>query len=339
MTDTPERRPLGTTGFEIAPLMFGGNVFGWTADEATSFALLDRFVDAGFNAVDTADVYSVWIPGHAGGESETVIGNWLAQGGGRRDRIVLATKVGMEMGPDRTGLSRRWILSSVEDSLRRLRTDRIDLYQSHQADDSVPIDETLRAYEELIASGKVRAIGASNYSAAQLGRALDVAEDQGLPRYATLQPWYNLYDRADYERELEPVAEARGLGVISYFGLASGFLTGKYRREADLAGKPRAYRVKNYLGERGFRILAALDAVGGELGASPAQVALAWLMARPSITAPIASASRLDQLDELLAAARLKLGPEQIARLDAASAGGAGAADPAPPARETQQAD
>jgi aryl-alcohol dehydrogenase-like predicted oxidoreductase len=320
MTDTPERRPLGGTPFAIAPLMFGGNVFGWTADQPTSFALLDRFVDAGFNAIDTADVYSGWIEGNKGGESETIIGNWLAQGGGRRDRIVLATKVGMEMGPDRKGLARGYILRAVEDSLRRLRTDRIDLYQSHQADDGVPIEETLRAYEDLIQNGKVRAIGASNYKAAQLAEALDASKARGLPRYETLQPWYNLYDRADYEGETERLCEARGIGVIPYFGLASGFLSGKYRSEADLAGRPRAYRVKNYLNPRGLRILDALDAVGAELKASDSQVALAWLMARPSITAPIVSATSIDQLNELLAAVALKLDAAQIARLDDAAA-------------------
>ena len=320
MTETPERRKLGGTSFTIAPLVFGGNVFGWTADEPTSFDLLDRFVDAGFNAIDTADVYSRWIPGHVGGESETVIGNWLANGEGRRERILLATKVAMEMGPGEKGLSRDHIVRAVEASLRRLKTDRIDLYQSHQPDEDVPIEETLRAYEELIASGKVLAIGASNYSPAQLCEALDTSEAQGLPRYETLQPWYNLYDRAEYENGPEGVCLERGLGVISFFGLASGFLSGKYRSEADLAGRPRAYRVKNYLNARGDRILAAVDAVGAEIGATPAQVALAWLMARPSITAPIASATSVEQLDELIGAARLKLEPDQMQRLDSASA-------------------
>jgi len=300
--------------------MFGGNVFGWTADEPTSFRLLDRFVDAGFNAIDTADVYSRWIPGHVGGESETVIGNWLAKGEGRRERILLATKVAMEMGPDEKGLSRDHIVRAVEASLRRLQTDRIDLYQSHQPDEDVQIEETLRAYEELIASGKVLAIGASNYSPAQLCEALDASEAQGLPRYETLQPWYNLYDRAEYENGPEAVCLDRGLGVISFFGLASGFLSGKYRSEADLAGRPRAYRVRNYLNARGYRILAALDAVGAEIGATPAQIALAWLMTRPSITAPIASATSVEQLDELIGAARLKLAPEQMQRLNEASA-------------------
>ena len=319
MTEMSERRQLGGTPFTIAPLVFGGNVFGWTADAPTSFRLLDRFIDAGFNAIDTADVYSRWIPGHVGGESETVIGNWLAKGEGRRERILLATKVAMEMGPDKKGLSRNHIVRAVEDSLRRLRTDRIDLYQSHIADEDVPIEETLRAYEELIASGKVQAIGASNYSPAQLVESLDASGAQGLPRYETLQPWYNLYDRADFESGPEQVCLERGLGVISYFGLASGFLSGKYRSEADLAGRPRAYRVKNYLNDRGFRILTAIDAVGAEIGATPAQVALAWLMARPSITAPIASATSVEQLDELIGAARLKLEANQVQRLNEAS--------------------
>ena len=320
MPDAPERRQLGGTPFAIAPLMLGTNAFGWTADKATSFALLDRFVAAGFNAIDTADVYFKFAPGNKGGESETIIGNWIAQGNGRRDCIMLATKFGMEMDPGEVGLSRDYMMRAVEASLRRLRTDRIDLYQSHKPDDGVPIEETLRGYEELIASGKVLAIGASNSSPAQLEEALATSAAKGLPRYETMQPWYNLYDRKDYEEGVERVCEARGLGVISFFGLASGFLSGKYRSEADLDGRPRAYRVKNYINPRGFRILAAIDAVCAELGATPAQVALAWVMARPSITAPIASATSIAQLDEIMAAARLILGPEQMARLDKASA-------------------
>jgi len=320
MSDAPERRQLGGTPFTIAPLMLGTNAFGWTADEAASFAILDRFVEAGFNAVDTADVYFKFAPGNKGGESETIIGNWIAKGNGRRDRIMLATKFGMEMEPGEKGLSRDYMMRAVEASLRRLRTDRIDLYQSHHPDESVPIEETLRGYEELIASGKVLAIGASNSSPAQLEAALDTSAAAGLPRYETMQPWYNLYDRKDYEEGTERVCAARGLGVISFFGLASGFLSGKYRSEADLEGRPRAYRVKGYINARGFRILAAIDAVCAELGATPAQVALAWVMARPSITAPIASATTVAQLDEIMGAARLRLGPEQMARLDKASA-------------------
>ncbi|HYW90913.1 MAG TPA: aldo/keto reductase [Gammaproteobacteria bacterium] len=314
-----ERRPLGNTPFSIAPLVFGGNVFGWTADQATSFRLLDRFVEGGFNGIDTADVYSRFAPGKEGGESETVIGNWLAQGGGRREKIVLMSKVGMEMGPERKGLSREYITRAVEDSLRRLRTDHIDLYQSHQPDGDTPIEETLRAYADLIQSGKVRAIGASNYSAAQLREALNASDSEGLPRYETLQPHYNLVHRADYEAELEGLCRERGLGVIPYFALAAGFLTGKYRGEADLEGRPRAVMVKNYMNERGYKVLNALDSVATDLDASPAQIALAWLMARPGITAPIASATTDEQLDQLMGAARLRLDEEHIHRLAEAS--------------------
>ncbi|MGE5721144.1 MAG: aldo/keto reductase [Sphingomonadales bacterium] len=321
-----ERRMLGRSGIGIAPLVLGSNVFGWTADEPTSFALLDAFVDAGFNCVDTADVYSRWLPGRKGGESETVIGNWLAQGGGRRDRLVVATKVGMDMGGDAKGLSRRHIVQAVEDSLRRLRTDHIDLYQSHADDLDVPLEETLAAYGELIQAGKVRAIGASNYSPSRLTEALDLAERQGLPRYESLQPWYNLYDRGDFEGGSEAVCLERGVGVISYLGLASGFLSGKYRREQDLEGKPRGYRVANYMNERGFRILGALDRVAEELAATPAQVALAWLMQRPAITAPIASATSLEQLGDIMHAADLRLSGEQVALLDTASAQAPGTA-------------
>lgn len=316
VVDAVERRPLGKSGLQIAPLMLGGNTFGWTVDESTGFRILDHFVDQGFNAIDTADVYSSWIPGNKGGESETVIGNWIAQGG-RRDKIVLATKFGMKMGEDEEGLSRDYMIRAVEASLKRLKTDHIDLYQSHRADDSVPIDETLRAYEELIRSGKVRAIGASNYSAAQLGEALDVSEAQGLPRYDTLQPWYNLIDRGAFEGDLEKLCRERGVSVIPYFGLASGFLTGKYRKAEDFAGKPREYRVKGYLTPRGLAVLDALDAVSADVGATPGQVALAWLMTK--ITAPIASATSIAQLDELIGSARLRLDAEHIRRLDETS--------------------
>lgn len=311
-------RPLGRSGLVTAPLVFGGNVFGWTVDEPGSFALLDRFVAAGFNCVDTADVYSRFAPGNSGGESETIIGNWLARTG-QRDAVVIATKVGMSMGDDRTGLSRRWITAAVEESLRRLRTDYIDLYQSHAPDPATPIEETLRAYEDLIASGKVRAIGASNYDAAQLGEALETSRTAGLPRYETLQPLYNLSDRAGFEQDLQPLCLAEGIGVIPFFSLASGFLTGKYRSKDDLAGKARGGMVGKYLDARGDRILGALDAVAAECSASPAQVALAWLNHRPGITAPIASATTLAQLDELLAGAALPLTEEHIARLETAS--------------------
>ena len=316
-----QRRPLGRSGLAVAPLAFGGNVFGWTADEATSFSLLDAFVDAGFDLVDTADVYSRWVPGHAGGESETIIGRWLARSPGRRERIVLATKVGKPMGEGAGGLSRAWIRRAVEDSLRRLRTDRIDLYQSHDDDTATPLEETLETYAALVAEGKVRAIGASNFGAARLAEALATSERLGLPRYETLQPLYNLYDRAAYEAELEPLCRAQGLGVIPYFALARGFLSGKYRGEDDVAKSPRGAGVKAaYFNPRGWRMLAALDAVAQDLRATPAQVALAWAMARPGITAPIASATSVAQFEELAGAAALVLHAEALRRLDDASA-------------------
>lgn len=310
-------RPLGRSGLSTAPLVFGGNVFGWTADEATSFALLDAFVGEGFNAIDTADVYSRWIPGHVGGESETVIGKWLAARGGR-DRVVIATKVGMDMGEGGKGLSRAHIVKSAEASLKRLRTDHIDLYQSHEDDAGTPLDETLEAYDRLIQDGKVRAVGASNYDAARLREALAVSAGRGLPRYETLQPHYNLYDRAGFEDGLADACREAGIGVIPYFGLARGFLTGKYRSEADLSKSPRGGGVKRYLDARGFAILAALDKVSAELGATPAQVALAWLMTR--VTAPIASATSVEQFKEIAGAARLVLGAEARGVLEEASA-------------------
>jgi aryl-alcohol dehydrogenase-like predicted oxidoreductase len=314
-----EKRKLGRSGLEVAPLCFGGNVFGWTADEATSFQLLDAFVAAGLDFIDTADVYSTWVPGHRGGESETIIGRWLKQRGGR-ERVVIATKCGSDMGEGRKGLSRAWIRRAVEDSLRRLQTDRIDLYQAHVDDPATPLEETLQAFAELIREGKVRAIGASNHSAARLQEALAVSASTGLPRYESLQPGYNLYDRQGYEAELEPLCREQGLGVITYFSLARGFLTGKYRSERDLGQSPRGAGIAPYLDARGHRILAALDEVAAETHATPAQVALAWLIARPGITAPIASATSLKQLDDLIAATRLRLTPDAIARLDAASA-------------------
>jgi aryl-alcohol dehydrogenase-like predicted oxidoreductase len=317
-----QTRPLGRTGFTVAPIAFGGNVFGWTADEATSFRLLDAFVDSGFNLVDTADVYSRWAPGHTGGESESIIGRWLKQGG-RRSRIVLATKVGMEMGEPgsgRTGLGRERIRTAVHESLTRLQTDHIDLYQAHKDDADTPLEETLTAFAELIREGKVRAIGASNYSAPRLAEALATSARLGLPRYETLQPHYNLVERAVYEDALEPLCRSEGLGVINFFGLARGFLTGKYRSEADLAKSPRGGGVKAYLNPRGFGILAALDAVAAAHHATPAQVALAWQIARPGITAPIASATSVAQWQELGGAAALQLSADDIQALDAASA-------------------
>ncbi len=314
-----QQRPLGRSGLTVAPLAFGGNVFGWTTDEATSFSLLDAFVDAGFNLVDTADVYSRWAPGHAGGESETVIGNWLKRSGKRHD-VVIATKVGMDMGGDDKGLSKRHIVKSVDASLKRLRTDHIDLYQSHEDDPATTFEETLETYAGLIEAGKVRAIGASNFKADRLAEALDLSERTGLPRYETLQPHYNLMERAIFEDDLEPLCVARGVGVINYFGLARGFLSGKYRSDADLGkSKARGSGVKAYLTPRGMRVLNALDVVGRRHGASPATVAIGWLIARSSITAPIASATSVAQLKDLLAAATLALQPDDIAALDEAS--------------------
>jgi aryl-alcohol dehydrogenase-like predicted oxidoreductase len=311
-------RTLGRSGIDIPPLVFGGNVFGWTADEAASFALLDALLDAGFNAIDTADVYSRWVPGHAGGESETTLGKWM-KSRGVRDRVIIATKVGMDMGGGNTGLSRDWILRAVDESLRRLQTDFIDLYQAHQDDANTPLEETLGAFANLIEQGKVRAIGASNYSAPRLREALDTSVRLGLPRYETLQPHYNLVERKIFEEALEPLCVAEGLGVIPYYALASGFLTGKYRSDADLAQSPRGRGVAKYLDDRGLRILAALDEAAREQGATPTQVALAWLIARPSISAPIASATSVGQLEDFVAAARLRLDDATIAALDLAS--------------------
>ena len=314
-----EYRSLGRSGLQVSPLAFGGNVFGWTVDEAMSFRLLDAWLDAGFNFVDTADVYSRWVPGHEGGESETIIGKWLRQTG-KRNRVVLATKVGKPMGDDKVGLSAAYIREAVDASLRRLKTDHIDLYQSHDDDAKTPLEETAGAFAELIKAGKVRAIGASNFTAPRLAEALDVAERTGLPRYESLQPLYNLYDRAVFEAELEPLCLARDVGVINFYALAAGFLTGKYRTEADAAKSARgATTTKKYLNARGLRILDALDSVAQRHGVSPGQIAIAWQLARPGVTAPIASATSISQLDELAAAVALKLDAESITALDAAS--------------------
>lgn len=314
------KRPLGQSGLEIAPLVFGGNVFGWTIDEKTSFELLDAFVDAGLNAIDTADMYSVWADGNQGGESETIIGNWLKANPGKRDKVLILTKVGMELGDERKGLSRRWIERAVEDSLRRLQIETIDLYQSHLFDPEVPLEETLGAYQRLIEQGKVRAIGASNHDAGQLRQALDVSAANGLPRYATLQPEYNLYDRSGYEGALRDLAIEENLGVITYYSLASGFLSGKYRSAADLGKSPRGEDIGKYLDARGQRILAALDGVADKHRATPAEVALAWLIATPGVTAPIASATRRSQLDSLVKAVSLTLDGEDMAILNATGA-------------------
>jgi aryl-alcohol dehydrogenase-like predicted oxidoreductase len=316
-----KRRPLGRSGIEVAPLAFGGNVFGWTVDQPTAFRLLDAFVDGGFNLVDTANTYSTWVAGHKGGESETIIGRWMKQGGGRREKIVLATKVGMEMPGPKKGLAKDYILAAAEESLARLQTDRIDLYQSHTEDAATPIDETLEAYAALVKSGKVRAIGASNYSAESLAAALGAAERRGYPRYETLQPNYNLYTRADFEAKLAPLCVREGVGVIPYFGLAAGFLTGKYRTEADLAQSPRGEGIKRrYMNERGTKVLAGLDEVAKSTRAKCSQVALAWLMARPAVTAPIVSATTIAQLREIMAAAELQLDNAALEVLERASA-------------------
>jgi aryl-alcohol dehydrogenase-like predicted oxidoreductase len=307
-------RELGRSGLRIAPLMLGGNVFGWTADEATSFAILDAFVDGGFNAIDTADAYSYWVGGNSGGESEIVLGRWL-KARGKRDDVVIATKVGL--WPGHLGLSRANIRSAVEGSLKRLQTDYIDLYQSHADDEATPQDETMQAYAQLIAEGKVRAIGASNFRVMRLASAQAVAARAGLPRYEALQPEYNLMKRG-IEQDLLPFCAEQGVAIIPFYGLASGFLTGKYRSEADLAKSVRGSRVKAHLHERGFRVLGALDRVSADLRATSAQVALAWLMGR--ITAPIASATSVAQLWELMEASRLQLTPEHVSLLDQASA-------------------
>ncbi|MGG6098798.1 aldo/keto reductase [Pantoea allii] len=312
-------RQLGNSGINVPLLTFGGNVFGWTVDEKTSFSLLDALVEKGLFFIDTADVYSRWAPGNQGGESETIIGKWLKKSG-KRDKIVLATKVGIEMSPEKKGLKPDYIHQAVEDSLRRLQTDVIDLYQAHRDDDSTPLADTLNAFDALIKAGKVRAIGASNYSATRLQEALDISKQQGLARYETLQPEYNLYDREGYESELEQVARDNHLGVINYYALASGFLSGKYKKPQDAAKSQRGQGiVDKYLNERGLRIVEALEDVAASHDASATQVALAWLIARPGITAPIVSATSLQQLDELIKATELMLSKQEIEELSRAS--------------------
>ena len=313
------KRKLGNSSLEIAPWALGGNVFGWTADEPTSFRILDAFVAAGFDFIDTADVYSAWVPGHQGGESETVLGNWMKLRANRK-KVLIATKVGKPMGPDKKGLSRTYVLRAVVDSLKRLQTDYIDLYQSHEDDPSISLEETTEAFALLIKQGKVRAIGASNYSGDRLAQSLQVSKQLGVSRYESLQPNYNLYDRAEFETTLEPVCQKNNIGVISYFSLASGFLTGKYRSEADLSNSPRGRMVKKYLNPRGIRILDALDQVAKQHDSTPAKVSLAWLLGRSSVTAPIASATNLKQLDDLIGATNLRLDPSSIELLNQASA-------------------
>ncbi|MBX6327484.1 MAG: aldo/keto reductase [Pseudolabrys sp.] len=314
-----QRRPLGRSDLHLAPLVLGGNVFGWNVDEKTAHAILDAFVDAGFNAVDTADSYSRWVPGHKGGESETIIGNWLKQGG-RRDKVVIATKLGEDMGQGRS-LKADYVMRACEASLRRLKTDRIDLYQTHFDDDTTPVEETMQAFARLIAQGKVRAVGASNVGPQRLRESLAASRRLGIPRYESLQPLYNLYDRREFETEYAPIVRAEGLGVISYYSLAAGFLTGKYRSlEAALKHPGRGGRLKRYADARGFAILRALDAVAARHNATPAQVALAWLIAQPLVTAPIVSATTVEQLNEIMRAPRIALSKDDLAALDAASA-------------------
>ena len=313
-----EKRQLGQSSLHVYPITFGGNVFGWTADEKTSFSLLDGFVGAGFNFIDTADVYSRWHPGNTGGESEVIIGNWLKARGGR-EKIVLASKLGIEMAPGKKGLSRKYMMQAVEDSLRRLQTDYIDLYQSHRDDPETPIEETLSAYADLIKQGKVREIGASNFSAERMAESLKISTEKGLPRYQSLQPQYSLVERTEFEGPLEELCLREKIGVIGYYSLASGFLTGKYRSKADMEGRLRGARVEKYLNDYGFGVVAALDDVAKRYNVKPGQVAIAWLIARPSVTAPIASATNLDQLKELMGAAEVTLDAAAIQQIDAAS--------------------
>ncbi|MEN0075031.1 MAG: aldo/keto reductase [Paracraurococcus sp.] len=314
-----EHRSLGRSGLTIPPIVFGGNVFGWTLDKAASHRILDQLVEVGLTAIDTADMYSAWAPGNQGGESESIIGDWLAARG-NRSRVTIFTKVGMKMGNGREGLSPAWIREEVDASLKRLRTDVIDLYQAHRDDPETPLEDTLGTFAELVKAGKVRAIGASNYTAPRLRQALETSARLGLPRYESLQPHYNLMERAGFEAELGPLCQKEGLGVVNYYALASGFLSGKYRSEADFGKSARGGGMAKYLTPRGKAVLGALDAIAGELSATPAQVALAWLRAKPAVTAPIASATSAAQVDDLVKAAKLVLPAEAVAKLDAASA-------------------
>ncbi|RYE29316.1 MAG: aldo/keto reductase [Sphingobacteriaceae bacterium] len=314
-----KKHNLGSSEIVVPSFAFGGNVFGWTADENTSFQLLDALIDAGLNFIDTADVYSKWVPGNKGGESETIIGNWLKKTGSR-DRVIIATKVGGEMAHDKKGLTKTWIKQAVEGSLQRLQTDYIDLYQSHFDDPNTPMEETLSAYQELVNEGKVRIIGTSNMSAQRIEVALKTSKEHGFPTYQTVQPEYNLYDREGFEKELEPLCQEHNLGVINYYALASGFLTGKYRSEDDLNKSQRGKGAGKYLNDRGFKILKALDEVSKQLNTTPASVSLAWLMNRPGITAPIASATSVAQLQDIIKATELDLDADYIHLLNEASA-------------------
>jgi aryl-alcohol dehydrogenase-like predicted oxidoreductase len=316
----PKRRQLGRSGIEVAPFGFGGNVFGWTADERTSFELLDRFTDAGFNLIDTADMYSIWAPGHVGGESEELIGRWLRRSG-KRESVVIATKVGLDMGPGGKGLGRSHIEKSVELSLKRLGTDHVDLYQAHTDDESTPLVETLEAFTGLIKAGKVRAIGASNYSATRLAEALAISKARGISRFETLQPRYNLADRLAFEGQLQPLCLREEIGVIPYYALAAGFLTGKYRSKADLAKSPRGQGAAGRYFDSAAPLIATLDKVADRHKVGCTQVAMAWLASRPSVAAPLASATSLQQLEEIIAGVTLKLDQESLGDLEKASKG------------------
>ncbi len=310
---------IGKSGIKVSSLCLGGNVFGWTADEAASFAVLDAFMDAGMNFIDTADTYARWQPGSVGGDSERVLGKWMKLRGNRQ-RVVLATKVGKEMGPGKIGLSAKYIAQEVEESLLRLQTDCIDLYQSHEDDKNTPLEETMQAFAKLIEQGKVRAIGASNYGPRRLEESLRVSRELGLPRYESLQPHYNLMERAVFEASLEPVCLSHHLSVLPYWSLASGFLTGKYRTEADLSKSKRGKDAGKYLNDRGRKVLTVLDEVAAAHSATPTSIALAWLLAKPSVTSPIASATSVEQLQDLLKSVALQLNPDEVKKLDTASA-------------------
>jgi len=312
------KRALGNTDLQVPAITLGGNVFGWTVNEADSFRLLDRALELGLNFVDTADVYSIWVSGNHGGDSETILGRWFARSG-KRNQVVLATKVGKDMGGGKKGLSAKYIQQAAEDSLRRLQTDHIDVYFSHADDPGTPLEETLRAYDQLIHSGKVRVIGASNYSGGRLREALEASKQNHLPRYEVLQPHYNLVERQQYESDLAPVAREYNLGVTPYFALASGFLSGKYRRESDAKGKARSGGVKKYLNEHGFAVLNQLDSVAQAHTTTPASVALAWLIQQPTVTSAIASATKEEHLDDLVAALQLKLDSASLQKLSAVS--------------------
>jgi len=314
-----DARTLGTTGISVPPIIFGGNIFGWTLDAPQSFRMLDAVVEAGLTAIDTADLYSAWVPGHHGGESETIIGDWLKRRG-RRDDVMITTKVGMEMPGKGKGLSRAWIRQSIDTSLARLQTDHVDLYLAHRDDPETPLEETLSAFAELLKAGKVKAFGASNYAAARFAEALKTSDRLGLPRYSVMQPHYNLMERADFEAELGPLCLREKIAVTPYWALASGFLTGKYRSEADFAKHARGGGVSKYQTDRGKAVLAALDDLAARHKATPGQIAIAWLRAKPVVTAPIASATTIPQLEELIAAARIQLDATEVAMLDRASA-------------------